>query len=259
MTTEFPLCQSGIVFPLMSRVSPEIATALLAEVFAQRGEDAAITRDGDEILFHGPAVTLRFHLVDDRARLRLTRPAAADGLTEAAAQSLLAGLTAALVRGFAAETVLWLRKDVVLPAARFVAAVDPVRPRRVRAATTARRIRPLRRDAARAEAWSGDFETDQQIALAQLMREAAAAEQNLTVVERPSLAVRLTAAMVTLFVGLFSLPLAAGLLVWNTLRGGDLRASTTMLTAMALIALMSQHVGPDLAYAMVMAPVTLGL
>jgi hypothetical protein len=215
--------------------------------------------DGDDILFQTSEVTLRLYLVEDRARLRLTRVGAEAGLSEAAAQALLAALTAALVRGFAAETVLWLRKDAVLPAARFVAAVDPVRPRRVQGAATPRRIRPLRNGAAQSDAWADGFEADQQVALAQLLREAADAETDACRSACPSVAVRLTAATVTLFFGLFSLPLAVSLLVWNTLRGGDLRASTTMLTAMAVLTLLAQSAAPDLAYAMVMTPVDLGL
>ncbi len=259
MKTEFPLCQSGIVFPLMSRVSVDLATALLAEVFARRGDAVDITRDGAEILFQTPAVTLRMNLTEDRARLRLTRPAEAAQLTEASAQALLAALTAALVRGFAAETVLWLRKDAVLPAARFLAAVDPVRPRRVQVPTAQHRARAARHGSARSDAWAADFEADQQTALAHLMREAEAEERAEVALAHPTLAVRLTAAVVTLFVALFSLPLAASLLVWNTLRGSDLRVSTTMLTALAFVTLIGQVVVPEIAEAMVMAPVTRGL
>jgi len=259
MTIEFPLCQSGIVFPFKSHPAAEVAVALLCDVFARRGMAPTMAVDGDDILFQTSEVTLRLHLVEDRARLRLTRVGAEAGLSEAAAQALLAALTAALVRGFAAETVLWLRKDAVLPAARFVAAVDPVRPRRVQGAAQARRARPLRHGAAMSEAWADGFEADQQVALAQMLREAADADLDALRPPRPSVAVRLTAAMVTLFVGLFSLPMAAALLVWNTLRGGDLRASTSLLTAMALLTLLAQTAAPDLAYAMVMTPVALGL
>ena len=259
MTTAFPMCQSGIVFPLLSRVNPDLATALLAEVFVRRGYQATIRRDGDEILFQAAEVTLHLHLVEDRARLRLTRPPEAAGLTEAKAQALLAALTATLVRGFAAETVLWLRKDVVLPAARFVMAVDPVRPRRVQAVPETRSTRPVRGGSAQSAAWADGFEADQQIALAQLMRETADEEMAAERLTRPNVPVRLTTAMVTLFVALFSLPIGAALLVWNTFRGGDLRTSTTMLTAVALLALMGQTFAPELDYAMVMSPALIGL
>lgn len=254
MKTEVHLCQSGIVFPLMSRVSPELATALLAEIFARRGEDMQITRQttaqGPEIVFQGVMVTLRLHLAEDRARLRLTRPGSGVALNEAAAQALLAALTATLVRGFAGETVLWLRKDVVLPAARFLAAVDPVRPRRVQTAQPEKVARPARVGSVRSEAWVADIQADQQMALARLMREAEDEDVHVIAMQQPSIAVRLMAAVVTLFVALFSLPLAAALLVWNTLRGGDLRASTTVLTALSVFTLMMQIAVPDLAQAM---------
>lgn len=259
MTPEFPLCQSGIVFPLNSRISPEIGTALLAEVFAARGEDPAILRDGGEVLFHAKSVTLRLHLAGDRARLRLTRPAESEPMTEARAQALLAALTATLIRAFSGETVLWLRKDMVLPADRFVAAVDPVRPRRVQAGVEARRGRPTVREAASAEAWEADFVAEQQIALAALMREIKYDTTEVAALHDTSLPVRMTVGIVTVFVGLFSLPIAASLLVWNTLRGGDLRVSTTMLTVMALGTLLGQAVSPELAHAMVTAPAALGL
>lgn len=248
MSAAFPLCQSGVVFPAAMSSYKEAAVVAMKDVLATRGEDVMISREGDDFLFDIEGLRFQLTVWGERARLVVSRPEEATPRTEAEAQAYLAALTVVLVRLLKAETVLWLRKDVVLTAAKFLEAADPVRPRRVKA--RAKSARP-----ARALAWEGQFEAPQDAALTQILRASEGLEES---VEAISLPIRIAAILLTVFVALFSLPMAVSLFIWNLLKGADLRASAAMLTMAALMVVLGGANTADLAFAAVMTPAQFG-
>lgn len=142
MTANFETCQAGLVllFPTpFSITAKATAAAILQDGCARRGIPAVaapVVATGS-VTVHTAALDVT---LDHRAgpghaaRLVLTvsRLATAEPIDDAVMHGHLAALTGKLLHQFPCSCVQWLSDEMELPADRFLASTDPVRPRRVK-------------------------------------------------------------------------------------------------------------------------------
>jgi hypothetical protein len=193
-----------------------------------------------------------------------------------AALRLLASVTLDLVQHLVPDSLWWLTPKAQLSRAQFLSAAGPRRPRRVRHARTRRAsARPSRAEYAQRHASDSNHATpfptveesldaldarmaehlaprdeqahadpdpsDHNLREVFLSDNVQAKTEDSTAPAQPSAPERLTAWILAITVGVFSLPVAASLVVINLFRGEDLRLSAQALSLTGLFVALSSR------------------
>ena len=179
------------------------------------------------------------------------------------AKAVLAVALALLARTLQASAVIWLNKDIQIPTDRFIEAALPIRPRRVKTSepgerpqhtrlepgevtlpdigslpVAPRRVPKVTTRTPRPSAYrpKRNSRIEYSLRLRDLLR---APEQIAEIAQNSeSTPLRVAAWIMTVLIGIFSIPLAWVLFAFNLTTGGDFRITTNVLAATAGLSLL---------------------